>query len=150
MLQSNLISCFFYPWVLLNFLSTFAVRPLKSTETLISTMRHSILPPSLGILSFLVCKSSEFVQCYYPDGSIPTDYIYVACTNNAVSSCCIPSEGDICQDSGLCYYPPSGSLFRGACTDKTWDSSDCPQVCVAGKLTRTKAPKGSALYGYIC
>lgn len=98
-----------------------------------ASMQRSTLLSSLGILILFVCKSSEFVQCYYPDGSIPTDFSYVPCTSNPVSSCCIPLEGDVCQDNGLCYYPASRAIYRAACTDQTWKSSGCPQVCVTGK-----------------
>lgn len=54
-----------------------------------------------------------YAQCYYPDGSEAKDYTFVECYTpsaapNALSRhapCCIPSEGDICQMNGLCYWP---------------------------------------------
>ena len=76
---------------------------------------------------------SAFVQCYYPDGSIPTDFTYVPCTSGNMSACCIQSEGDVCQPNGLCYYPPKAHNFRGACTDQTWASDACPKICISGK-----------------
>jgi hypothetical protein len=72
-----------------------------------------------------------FTQCYYPDGSIPTDYVWEPCTGSEFSSCCIPSEGDICQEDGLCYYPSNEQVYRGACTDRTWNDPSCPSnICV--------------------
>ncbi|KAH6720726.1 hypothetical protein BKA61DRAFT_652112 [Leptodontidium sp. MPI-SDFR-AT-0119] len=74
-----------------------------------------------------------FTQCYYPDGSIPTDYIWEPCTGAEFSSCCVPSEGDICQPNGLCYYPLTGLAYRGACTDRTFNDPSCNEdICVTG------------------
>ncbi|KAH7379749.1 hypothetical protein BKA64DRAFT_234883 [Cadophora sp. MPI-SDFR-AT-0126] len=74
-----------------------------------------------------------FTQCYYPDGSIPTDYIWEPCTGAEFSSCCVPSEGDICQPNGLCYYPLTGLAYRGACTDRTFKDPSCNEdICVTG------------------
>ncbi|KAF8863047.1 hypothetical protein BDZ45DRAFT_722759 [Acephala macrosclerotiorum] len=76
---------------------------------------------------------SAFSQCYYPDGSIPTDYLWEPCTGSKYSSCCVPSEGDVCQADGLCYYPENGLLYRGTCTDQTWMDPSCNVgTCVSG------------------
>ena len=86
---------------------------------------------TVALVVLLAASSTVLAQsCYYPDGSLPTDYEYVPCTGDTVSSCCIPSEGDLCLASGACYYPKDGYPFRGACTDKTWSSSKCPQYCM--------------------
>ncbi|KAH6664824.1 hypothetical protein B0J14DRAFT_237526 [Halenospora varia] len=81
-------------------------------------------------LLLLASSTSAYLQCFYPDGSEASDSIYVPCTAETYSSCCIPSEGDVCQPSGLCYWPSGSYLFRGACTDQTWTSSNCPKVCM--------------------
>ncbi|KAH8761327.1 hypothetical protein BGZ57DRAFT_145966 [Hyaloscypha finlandica] len=74
-----------------------------------------------------------FEQCYYPDGSIPTDWIWEPCTGAQYSSCCVPGEGDICQPDGLCYYPAAGLSYRGTCTDRTWNDPSCnADICVTG------------------
>ena len=79
----------------------------------------------------LASSSTALAQsCYYPDGSLPTDYEFVPCTGDSVSSCCIPSEGDVCLASGVCYFKSGEYPFRGACTDKSWSSSKCPQYCM--------------------
>src|SRR3954467_8039917 len=99
-----------------------------------SSKIRSLVPLFTLILSHLDA-SLAFTQCYYPDGSIPTDYVWEPCTGSQYSSCCIPSEGDICQDNGLCYFPPLGNLFRGTCTDRTWNDPACPsEICVTGIL----------------
>ncbi|KAH7327166.1 hypothetical protein BKA65DRAFT_510076 [Rhexocercosporidium sp. MPI-PUGE-AT-0058] len=92
---------------------------------------------SFVLFSFVVLSQVQsalaFAQCYYPDGSIPTDYIWEPCTGAEFSSCCVPSEGDICQPDGLCYYPMTGQAYRGACTDRTFKDPSCNEdICVAG------------------
>lgn len=74
-----------------------------------------------------------FTQCYYPDGSIPTDWVWEPCTGAQYSSCCVPGEGDICQPDGLCYYPDENLSYRGTCTDRTWNDPSCnANICVTG------------------
>jgi hypothetical protein len=85
--------------------------------------------------------ASAFRQCYYPDGSIPTDYDWEPCTGAQYSSCCIPSEGDICQENGLCYYPAEELDYRGTCTDPTWTDPSCPQICVNGEAFFLGSPE---------
>ncbi|KAF2810127.1 uncharacterized protein BDZ99DRAFT_570749 [Mytilinidion resinicola] len=76
-------------------------------------------------------------SCYYPDGTFPTDYIYTPCTGDTYSSCCIASEGDQCLSNGLCEYPGGDYVFRGACTDKTWEAPECFQHCKTGDSSDT-------------
>ncbi|KAF2669406.1 hypothetical protein BT63DRAFT_479255 [Microthyrium microscopicum] len=73
-------------------------------------------------------------QCYYPDGTAPTDYTYRACTSGGVSSCCIPGEGDQCLSNGLCFWPAGNYAFRGACTDQTWNSGNCTSFCKSSNI----------------
>ncbi|PMD31562.1 hypothetical protein L207DRAFT_640821 [Hyaloscypha variabilis F] len=90
---------------------------------------------SLFTFTFVSQLSSveAFAQCYYPDGSIPTDWIWEPCTGAQYSSCCVPSEGDICQPDGLCYYPQDDLTYRGTCTDRTWQDPSCnADICVNG------------------
>ena len=54
-----------------------------------------------------------YAQCYYPDRSEVKHYTFVECYTPSPerdvlsrhAPCCIPSEGDICQTNGLCYWP---------------------------------------------
>ena len=83
-----------------------------------------------------------FEQCYYPDGSIPTDWIWEPCTGAQYSSCCVPGEGDICQPDGLCYYPAAGLSYRGTCTDRTWNDPSCnADICVTGMFNPSHAAR---------
>lgn len=103
-------------------------------RSLLSISSFSGIPLVL-LLSSRLTAAAGYQQCYYPDGSIPTDYIWTPCTGEEFSSCCIPSEGDVCQPNGLCWFPPFGEVFRGACTDRTWNSPACPKdICVDGNV----------------
>jgi hypothetical protein len=67
---------------------------------------------ALLALSFKVVVGTS---CYYPDGSLATDYVYVPCGSSGESACCIPDEGDKCLSNGLCLFT-SDYIYRGACS----------------------------------
>src|ERR1700760_657620 len=67
------------------------------------------------VLALLFEFSVGTNTCYYPDGSVANDYAYVPCTGSQYSTCCNPSEGDVCLSNGLCYW--QGHFpYRAACT----------------------------------
>jgi hypothetical protein len=103
------------------------------TKMMPSLSRERLLFLSLA----LVHSASGDTQCYYPDGSKAVNYRYVPCTNDTFSACCNPNEYDICQPNGLCWWPGGSSLYRGACTDPTWQSPNCPKACRDGQLPCT-------------
>lgn len=78
--------------------------------------------------------------CYYPDKSIATGFSLCNSTlagpNSAGSACC--TAGDVCTTGGYClnslYYP-----YRGACTDKSWNSDNCASECLDVAPSRTIA-----------
>ncbi|KAF2182080.1 hypothetical protein K469DRAFT_691683 [Zopfia rhizophila CBS 207.26] len=45
-----------------------------------------------------------------------------------------PLLGDQYLSNGLCYYPGGEYMFRGACTDKLWQSSSYFQHCKGGDM----------------
>ncbi|KAF2255367.1 hypothetical protein BU26DRAFT_600882 [Trematosphaeria pertusa] len=91
-------------------------------------MRSQLLSFSCALLGgFWVWRVDA--SCFYPDGTFPDDYVYTACSGDEFTSCCILTEGDQCLSNGLCYSQAAGYMFRGACTDKTWNSENCFQHC---------------------
>ena len=74
--------------------------------------------------------------CYLPDGdSAPDD---TPCDPSAsVSMCC--NEGWKCYTKDLC-TGPYNILKWGSCTDKTWNSRDCPQICQKGTFDMSANP----------
>ena len=69
------------------------------------------------------------MSCYYPNGnSSPGD---IPCSSGFASACC-PS-GWNCESNGLCSLAAQGFYGRYTCTDKTWGSDNCPQICTHSK-----------------
>lgn len=91
---------------------------------------------TLGLTTSLLLRPLIAVQCYHPDGAPITDPDYIPCKpeNAAIgSSCCALkriSYPDRCLPTGLCGN--GDDVFRDSCTDKTWKSPLCPQLCTFG------------------
>ncbi|KAI1821850.1 hypothetical protein F4861DRAFT_430349 [Xylaria intraflava] len=78
-------------------------------------------------------------SCWAPDGVTLADQSYQPCNSLGIdqqgvfSSCCRlngnASSLDFCTSSGLCLSSSDGTLRRGYCTDKTWKSLACVDVC---------------------
>lgn len=67
--------------------------------------------------------------CYLPDGSA-IGGVRVCDPSAPASACCAP--GDECTTNGLCKAGNDGDnnwLWRGGCTDKSWESDSCPKYC---------------------
>ncbi|KAK8050919.1 hypothetical protein PG993_002304 [Apiospora rasikravindrae] len=102
-------------------------------------MRFSLLGQLLAI-GLVSCVAAQEVECWAPDGKTRADNeTYVPCNKLGIqqdgifSSCCAldgtPDKRDTCTSLGLC----SGAdrrLRRGFCTDKTWKSKACVDVCI--------------------
>ena len=72
------------------------------------------------------------VQCWFPDGTTPT-VDQIPCNSSASdsvgsgSACCLNHPNDYCMANGLCFG--TGIVYRGSCTDKSWNSPACSQAC---------------------
>ncbi|KAI4102423.1 MAG: hypothetical protein LQ345_007372 [Seirophora villosa] len=88
----------------------------------------SLLPFLLPFLFTLplTTVSSTTAQCYYPS-SIPQPNDTPCDPSLPVSNCCAPD--DICLSNGLCYRANINRLHRGSCTDPTFSSPLCAQIC---------------------
>lgn len=65
--------------------------------------------------------------CFNPDGS--AEPYAVPCASEGESHCCSGASG-ICLSNGYCMdYLQPFAVWRGSCTDRTWGSANCPQVC---------------------
>ena len=69
------------------------------------------------------------MSCYYPDGS-PSKENDIPCNTSGYGPCC-PDQWQ-CESNGLCYLENEGYYGRYTCTDQTWQSSSCPQICTHG------------------
>lgn len=76
------------------------------------------------------------VACYHPNGDPVIDEAYLPCNLVAAgihSSRCATQRAqfpDVCLPNGLCGN--GDDVFRDSCTDQTWESPSCPQLCTAG------------------
>lgn len=94
----------------------------------------------LLVLAFSILVRGQGQSCYFRDGS-PAAYD-TPCSDltdlpGAAVPCCGP--GFSCLDNRLCYKvnaDKSPNLSRGSCTDRSWQSGNCPQMCSLG----TKIP----------
>jgi hypothetical protein len=81
------------------------------------------------LTSYALSTRAEVPLCFYPDGSqAQSDH---ACNLTAeVSFCC--AIGDNCLDNKLCVTKSDDPqpYNRGSCTDKTWNSPECPRFCL--------------------
>src|SRR5436305_7092778 len=84
-------------------------------------------------------------QCYHPYGSvvIPSDYKPCNSVEGQFSMCCATfraNDADTCLANGLCRNYAENSQgngidllwWRESCTDPTWKSPYCLQLCVTG------------------
>lgn len=79
----------------------------------------------------LFMPTTSELTCFWPDGKNATGLI--PCKPDAdVSHCC--RDADMCLTNGMCISSGLSSPVRRGCTDKTWKSPDCPNVCNIGKL----------------
>ncbi len=83
------------------------------------------------------CQAYASATCYQPNGDVDSSVVPCNSTINS-SACCDPL--DSCSTSGLC-LGSSGFVYRSACTDPTWSSPNCPQICLRGPYSHSKWQK---------
>jgi hypothetical protein len=99
----------------------------------------------LSILSFLLawrCQADTHDnghrQCYLPSGGV--SFGATCHHEQEVSSCC--GFGWTCLSNGLCQSSAGNErnyrskMFRPSCTDHTWTSPNCTQICRGRKFLK--------------
>ena len=95
---------------------------------------YTVLFPTLLFIYCQIVLADK--SCYNPDQSIPLKPYYPCNTASGVhSACCGP--GDQCTEHGYC-LGASGYIYRGGCTDITWESANCPQQCKEGTQSQSQ------------
>lgn len=104
---------------------------------------------SLRYLPYLIGHLAVATKlCYAPDGSVSAGYGYFPCINtlNVDSMCCVlnvtelerigetAADADTCLTNGLCALS-NGGFTGNYCTDKTWKSPNCLNVCTGGEVS---------------
>lgn len=103
------------------------------------------------LISYLVTLAGYLALtlafCYAPDGTLSPGDGYLPCvyTLNVHSMCCVlnvtalerigetAANADTCLTSGLCLNGMDYS--RAYCTDPTWKSPNCLNVCTGGSVS---------------
>ncbi|OCL05811.1 hypothetical protein AOQ84DRAFT_390636 [Glonium stellatum] len=102
-------------------------------------------------LPFLTLLTAQ--QCYWPSGSIADSSYYKPCGNGR-GSCCYYVDNehhDPCYDNGLCYSWFFANVYRGACTDQSWNSkSGCATQCLDCKCADQSLCCGAAENATTC
>ena len=73
-------------------------------------------------------------SCWFPNGA-PAQKSSPCNSTQTESACC--TKGAICLSNGVCQWNQDlvnaddriGSMWRGSCTDRSWQSPDCPLFC---------------------
>ncbi|KAK6543458.1 hypothetical protein TWF694_000204 [Orbilia ellipsospora] len=86
--------------------------------------------PIISILFLLIhlVSAQSTRPCYFPSGDPATDYVACDDSTTGHSACCRNSNQTACFATGLCYLQ-NGFIERGACTDQSWQSDNCPGPC---------------------
>ncbi|KAF9634859.1 hypothetical protein BFW01_g5754 [Lasiodiplodia theobromae] len=70
-------------------------------------------------------------KCYYPDGSVANGLqpcINATNTDSNSHAACCDLSTSVCTTTGYC-FADTGYLYRGGCTDKSWDDPSCAAKC---------------------
>ncbi|KAF7503408.1 hypothetical protein GJ744_003891 [Endocarpon pusillum] len=90
------------------------------------------------LLAALILASSSLVSatCYWVNSTLAPDSPFSVAPDDTA---CFPDQDDSpccgtgwsCLSDGVCYIEQQGKPFyyRGTCTDKTWNSQQCPGWC---------------------
>lgn len=74
--------------------------------------------------------------CYFPDG-VTVPRLDTPCHSTGESTCC--ASGYACLSNNLCMLTEHvegdtdsiSTFVRGSCTDRSWNSPNCPSFCVS-------------------
>lgn len=124
------------PFVLLDFPKQMPRTkiPRSLHTTLASSVKTYILYYFFHLSHISLAYTAMSKSCYFPDGTLSIFQgspltVMVPCDPNAATSACC-GQTDACFADGLCMNSAL-VFYRGACTDKTFSSSDCFRECLS-------------------
>ena len=100
--------------------------------------RSVMMVARLALAVLLTVSSLVEATCYWQNSTLaPDDPFSIAPDDTACfpaqenSACC--ATGWTCLSDGVCYIEQGDNSFyyRGTCTDRTWNSQQCPGWCFA-------------------
>lgn len=97
----------------------------------------------------LAFTAHSLASCYWPNGTVANvgsgNRVQKPCnkTPGVHSMCCFlegpsnPPTLDTCTPDGLCKPQDNYHIWRGTCTDSTWQDPACLNLCTVGKSKQT-------------
>ena len=119
---------------MLIFSITTCFSTLQSPTVMANLSLHQHVLNRLGCLIFYWaivsadCFLPNHTQRLGPNGD--ADYYKPCPSTSQYGICC--ALYDHCRPDGLCTSSDGGLLWRESCTDQTWKSPDCINLCVSG------------------
>ncbi|KAF2005675.1 hypothetical protein P154DRAFT_316406 [Amniculicola lignicola CBS 123094] len=115
-------------------------------------MLSLILTLSFSLVLPIEAATPNYDQaCYWPNGDATEPASLWPCPNgrdeNGSSSCCY--NRDWCTSNGFCISGRGGGPYRGACTDKSWNSSACLQNKARCDICNTSFPMPLESWHYL-
>jgi len=82
-----------------------------------------------GIIDHIKTMSTNNAACFYPQGaaSIEGDVPCPSTDSSGAFACCPPTWK--CESNGLCSQQGKDYYQRATCSDQTWQSPECPDIC---------------------
>jgi hypothetical protein len=107
-------------------------------------------PRQIVLTTAISCLLVNFAKanCFLPNGTDINKLLNVAtdnwlpCSKDGDSMCCRTGGAypDTCKPNGLCHNDIAPNLWRESCTDPSWRSPACVQLCVQINLVNTGNP----------
>lgn len=106
------------------------------------------LPSALALLALSLLLNLAWADCYLPNGTSITQLRgspqWLPCNSSSPYSMCCRTNGtgtsDTCLPNGLCHNDVAPNLWRESCTDPTWQSPYCLQLCTSATAINTGNP----------
>ena len=106
-----------------------AINPKSTTRFFLAAALFSFLSPPTALCD------EEVAKCYSPNGDLQIHDVPCS-AGSGVSFCC--GRGFTCLSNKVCMLSQDtstgdvtrvGSTYRASCTDKSWNSTECPSFC---------------------
>lgn len=106
------------------------------------------MKPCGPFILFSLISAKAYSTCYFPDGTdankpLPSPVFQPCDSSGGDSMCCAlnrPSP-DKCRSDGLCESQLDLNVWRESCTDPSWKSPKCIQLCTNGICKWLPSPR---------
>ena len=106
------------------------------------------MKPCGPLILFCLISPKAYSTCYFPNGtdankSLPSPVFQPCDSGGGDSMCCAlnRSPPDKCRSDGLCESQLDLNIWRESCTDRSWKSPKCIQLCINGICMWIPSPR---------